>query len=829
MAAAATRFNMAAMGLLTDGALAWCILKTRSTTPIQHRQALREGSVLDKSDKNYRHGDYLILASQRQVLHRGHRIELEAKVFELIELLLDHRDVTLDKQDIVTALWGHRPVTDAALSQLVYKARRVFHDDGEHQAVIRTVYGRGLQWVAPVEVVQADKQESIVAAPVEAGTVPAQRRSRKGIALTGVLVLALATLLSLVLVVKHDNASPAPPLPRIALLPIDNATGDHSEDWTTHGLPGLISSLLGSARGIDVIDPIQVANVWTFTLPAGGNRIEHTRKITGAVILVTGHLRKLGDMYELALHVDRGAGHQDQNITLTGAEPGKLAVAAVPRIRQILHLKTQDEQKLVAAPGDPYLAQTFARGMDAGARGRWSDARPYFALCAKEIPDFLPCRLRLGEAQDYTNQLAAGQRTLQDVLEAARKRSKLKIQAEALTLLAGIAKNQTAYLSALRQFKTAARLAKQVGDLGLQVSIAEGIADVAASMKRFGLAKRQLEHANDLVSRNGLQFMQPRLEMGKMALYDDQGDYVMAEKAARKALALDTALGNQGAAVNDALALAYELRNNGRSAEALPLFAYVHRQARMLQDAYTEFGADDNLAIALVNAGVTKPVPAIVEHLFEIAKRRNNTAEQAYAWILRSARQWNDGDRVASLASARKSVALIDSEQNPEAWVMLQYNVATAALLEDRASLPELSRQVDAVITKQAKPSNYAYRQQLIRAMAATAVGYQATAHTLLSKAAANTHRRDVEGNGFHRAGLIMALAGHDPDAARIALKDFDPATCDMADVLQLAAQWARQQGDTQAAQAAEKRLAFLRKSALKALRQTDMAALTAS
>src|SRR5690348_14663533 len=105
----------------------------------------------------FRCGEYIIYPATRRITRNGEEIEHEAKVFDLILLLIRNRERALEKQEVVTALWGHRPITDAALSQLIYKARRAFEDDGDRQDVIRTIYGRGLQWVAPVEVLPAGR------------------------------------------------------------------------------------------------------------------------------------------------------------------------------------------------------------------------------------------------------------------------------------------------------------------------------------------------------------------------------------------------------------------------------------------------------------------------------------------------------------------------------------------------------------------------------------------------------------------------------------------------------------------------------------------------
>lgn len=121
----------------------------------------------------WRWGVYLLRPAQRQLWRAGVPVEVEDRVLDLLLLLLQHRDRALDRQEVIGAIWGKRPVSDATLRQLVYKARRAVGDDGEHQATISTRYGRSLRWVAPAEPVY--EPEVTAAADATAGAVPAAR------------------------------------------------------------------------------------------------------------------------------------------------------------------------------------------------------------------------------------------------------------------------------------------------------------------------------------------------------------------------------------------------------------------------------------------------------------------------------------------------------------------------------------------------------------------------------------------------------------------------------------------------------------------------------
>ena len=78
------------------------------------------------------------------------QVHVEPQVFELLRQLIIDRDRIVSKQELLDAIWGHRFVTESALTSRVKSARRAVGDDGQAQRVIKTVYARGYQFVAEV-------------------------------------------------------------------------------------------------------------------------------------------------------------------------------------------------------------------------------------------------------------------------------------------------------------------------------------------------------------------------------------------------------------------------------------------------------------------------------------------------------------------------------------------------------------------------------------------------------------------------------------------------------------------------------------------------------
>ena len=74
----------------------------------------------------------------------------ERQVFDVLAVLLRDHDRVVLKEELLDTVWGSRFVTESALASRVKAARRAIGDDGRRQEAIRTVHGRGYQFVGQV-------------------------------------------------------------------------------------------------------------------------------------------------------------------------------------------------------------------------------------------------------------------------------------------------------------------------------------------------------------------------------------------------------------------------------------------------------------------------------------------------------------------------------------------------------------------------------------------------------------------------------------------------------------------------------------------------------
>jgi pimeloyl-ACP methyl ester carboxylesterase/DNA-binding winged helix-turn-helix (wHTH) protein len=75
---------------------------------------------------------------------------IEPQVFDVLTLLIRERHRVVPKEELLDTVWGSRFVSESALTSRIKAARQAIGDDGRRQELIRTVHGRGYQFVGDV-------------------------------------------------------------------------------------------------------------------------------------------------------------------------------------------------------------------------------------------------------------------------------------------------------------------------------------------------------------------------------------------------------------------------------------------------------------------------------------------------------------------------------------------------------------------------------------------------------------------------------------------------------------------------------------------------------
>lgn len=90
-----------------------------------------------------RFGPFTLNVETRQLRHETREIEVSAKAFDLLTLLVLNRPNVVSKADLQKGVWPDTFVAEANLSNLVAELRHALGDSRHQPAFIRTVHGFG--------------------------------------------------------------------------------------------------------------------------------------------------------------------------------------------------------------------------------------------------------------------------------------------------------------------------------------------------------------------------------------------------------------------------------------------------------------------------------------------------------------------------------------------------------------------------------------------------------------------------------------------------------------------------------------------------------------
>ncbi|MGE2833382.1 alpha/beta fold hydrolase [Mycobacterium sp. SMC-4] len=97
--------------------------------------------------RTWRWDDFVLDTACYELRRADTVIRVEPQVFDVLTQLITHHDRLMSKEELLDSVWGGRFVGEAALTSRIKAARRALGDDGESQRYIRTVRGRGYQFV----------------------------------------------------------------------------------------------------------------------------------------------------------------------------------------------------------------------------------------------------------------------------------------------------------------------------------------------------------------------------------------------------------------------------------------------------------------------------------------------------------------------------------------------------------------------------------------------------------------------------------------------------------------------------------------------------------
>ena len=209
---------------------------------------------------------------ERRELRRGSDpVAIEPQVFDLLIYLLHNRDHVVSKNDLITAIWVGRIVSESTLTSRINAARKAIGDSGEEQRLIRTIARRGFRFVGEVQ-----EQAARDAAHAPSTAVDSSEPSRP--------------------------ALPLPDRPAIAVLPFTNMTDDPAQDYFSDGISEDIITALSKLRWFFVI-----ARNSSFIYKGKAVHLKQIGDELGVGYVVEGSVRKVGERVRITAQLNNVA------------------------------------------------------------------------------------------------------------------------------------------------------------------------------------------------------------------------------------------------------------------------------------------------------------------------------------------------------------------------------------------------------------------------------------------------------------------------------------------------------------------------------------------
>jgi len=196
--------------------------------------------------------DDFALDTDKRELHRGiDAISVTPQVFDVLLYLIRNRERVVSKDDLISAIWGGRIISDAALATRLNAARSAIGDAGNQQHLIKTLQKKGFRFIGSVR--EIDK--------------PGASRT----------------------IQPRENIPCLPDKPSIAVLPFENLSSDPEQGYFADGLVDDLTTALSRFRALFV-----VARNSSFTYKGKAIDIKQVGQQLGVRYLLKGSVRKAG-------------------------------------------------------------------------------------------------------------------------------------------------------------------------------------------------------------------------------------------------------------------------------------------------------------------------------------------------------------------------------------------------------------------------------------------------------------------------------------------------------------------------------------------------------
>jgi TolB-like protein/DNA-binding winged helix-turn-helix (wHTH) protein/Flp pilus assembly protein TadD len=322
-------------------------------------EPLRPNSVV-------RFGTYEVSFQSGDVRKSGLRIRVQQQPMKLLEILLEHPGEIVTREELRSRVWPNESFGDfdQALNISIGKLRSALGDSAENPRFIETLPKRGYRFIADVSVIDADarprRQEPLSGdLPTtdpglkikDVGSAVAPKRrlwpTRSVIGALALIIIITIITLSILSVWRLRSRAPASAgIRSIAVLPLENLSGDASQSYFADGMTDELITDLAQISALRVISrtSVMVYKGARKPLPQIASELNVDAVVEGTVLRSGDQVRITAQLIEAATDKHLWSQSYEGELRDTLALQNRVASAIADQIR--INLTPQEQAAL---------------------------------------------------------------------------------------------------------------------------------------------------------------------------------------------------------------------------------------------------------------------------------------------------------------------------------------------------------------------------------------------------------------------------------------------------------------------------------------------------
>jgi len=365
-----------------------------------------------------RFGTFEVALQSGELRKAGVKVRVQQQPMKLLEILLERPGEVITREELRSRVWANESFGDfdQAVNIAIAKLRSALGDSAENPRYIETLPKRGYRFIADVAVVDTGaaptkRPESGAGDPH--GTEFEQQLQSAGLTVTSKprrwpthrVIVAVALGLSLVIFAVwlfHSRGLPPTGIRSLAVLPLDNLSGDPTQEYFTDGMTDELITDLAQIRALRVISRTSVMGYKGVRkpLPEIARELNVDAVVEGTVLRFGDQVRITAQLIQAPTDEHLWADSYEGNLRDTLALQKKVATKIAEQIR--IEVTPQEQAALRSVKAiNPDAYENYLKGRffwNKRSADGLKKAVDYFSQAIAEDPNYAAAYSGLADA-----------------------------------------------------------------------------------------------------------------------------------------------------------------------------------------------------------------------------------------------------------------------------------------------------------------------------------------------------------------------------------------------------------------------------------------------